>query len=124
MADFSQVGGIILYVNDMEQALVFYSQVLGIEVEHFEPNYVLLKTQGVKVSLHLAENIPGPHLGETVKLPQVYFRVEDIEGAFNHLQKERVKITRGIVKYEPSTFVFNFLDPFGNSLACESVTKH
>ena len=81
MADFSQVGGIILYVNDMEQALVFYSQVLGIEVEHFEPNYVLLKTQSVKVSLHLAENIPGPHLGETVKLPQVYFRVEDIEGA-------------------------------------------
>lgn len=124
MVDFSQLGGVILYVNDMEQALVFYAQVLGFEVEHFEPSYVTLKTQGVKLNLHLAENPPGPRLGETIKLPQVYFRVEDIEGAYNHLRKEKVQITRGIVKYEPSTFVFNFLDPFGNSLACESETKH
>jgi predicted enzyme related to lactoylglutathione lyase len=122
--DFSQVGGVILYVNDIDQAIVFYTNVLGLEVEHYEPEYVTLKTKGVKVNLHLAENPPGPRLADSVKLPQVYFQVEDIEGALLHLQQENVRITRGITKYEPSTFVFNFLDPFGNSLACESETKH
>ncbi len=62
-------------------------------------------------------------MGEKLKLPQVSFKVKDIDAAFQYLQQAKVKITRDIVEYGPTTFVFNFMDPDGNALACESDTR-
>ena len=124
MTDFSHLGGVILYVRDMERALVFYTQVLGLEVEIFEPTFVTLKTKPIKLHLHLAENPPGPRIGKSIKIPQVYFKVDDIEATFQYLQKSKIQFTRGIFEYNSSTFVFNFLDPDGNPLGCESHTRH
>ncbi|MFX1492200.1 MAG: VOC family protein, partial [Promethearchaeota archaeon] len=66
MIDFSHLSGVILYVRDMERALAFYTQVLGLEVEIFEPTFVTLKTKPVKLHLHLAENPPGPRIRKTM----------------------------------------------------------
>ena len=124
MTDFSQIGGIILYVKDIERALVFYSQVLGLEVEEFDSSFVTLRTKGVPIHLHLADNPPGPRLCETVKIPQVYFHVDNIDAAFDHLQQHNITITSGIFEYDATTFVFNFLDNDGNVLGVKSETRH
>ena len=122
--DFSQVGGIILYVKNLEKALVFYTQTLGLEVEEFDSSFVTLKTKGVPLHLHLADNPPGGRLFETVKIPQVYFYVDNIDAAFDHLQQSKVTITRDIYEYDATTFVFNFLDYDGNVLGVKSETRH
>jgi predicted enzyme related to lactoylglutathione lyase len=124
MVNFSNLGGAILYVYDMERALVFYTQVLGLEVETFQSTFVTLKTKPVKLHLHLAENPPGPRIGETMKLPQIYFEVDDIEAAFQYLRQAKVQFIRDISEYDSSTFVFNFLDPDGNPLGCKSHIPH
>lgn len=124
MIDFSNIDGIVLYVRDMERALAFYTKVLGLEVVNFESGFVTLKTQGVQLHLHRADNPPGIRLGQSVKFPQVSFKVQNLEEALHYLRSANVQITREIVEYEPSTFVFNFLDPDGNPLACESDTRN
>ena len=124
MRDFSQIGGIILYVKNLEKALVFYTQVLGLEVEEFDSSFVTLKTKGVPLHLHLSDNPPGARLFETVKIPQVYFHVDNIDAAFEYLQKHNVTITRDIYEYDATTFVFNFLDCDGNVLGVKSETRH
>ncbi|MFX1508837.1 MAG: VOC family protein [Promethearchaeota archaeon] len=122
MVDFSNISGVVLYTSDMNRALNFYTKVLGFEVVKIESGFVTLQLQNMKLYLHHAENPPGEK-GASLKIPQVSFKVDDINAAFQHLQQAEVKITRGIVKYNPTTYVFNFLDPDGNSLACESNTR-
>ena len=124
MMDFSQIGGIILYVKNLEKALVFYTQVLGLEVEEFDSSFVTLNTKGVHLHLHRADNPPGARLCESVKIPQVYFHVDNIDVAFDHLQQHNVTITRDIYEYDTTTFVFNFIDYDGNVLGVKSETRH
>ncbi|MFX1566134.1 MAG: VOC family protein [Promethearchaeota archaeon] len=76
----------------------------------------------MKLYLYYAEN-PSETPTESLKMSKVTFKVDDIDAAFHHLQEAKEQITRRIVKYSPTTFVFNFLDPDGNSLACESDTR-
>jgi predicted enzyme related to lactoylglutathione lyase len=75
----------------------------------------------MKIYLHLADNPPGPDLSERRKILQLSFKVKNIDEALQHLHKAGARITREIAEYNPTTFVFNFLDPDGNLLAC--VTK-
>ena len=124
MVDFSQVGGIILYVKNIEKALVFYTKVLGLEIEEFDSSFVTLKTKGVPLHLHLADNPPRARLHETVKIPQVYFHVDNIDVALEHLRQHNITITRGIHEYDATTFVFNCLDYDGNLLGVKSETRH
>ena len=123
MVDFSIIAGIVLYTADMERAVTFYTKVLGLKVSESEPSFVTLKTQNMKLYLHLAENRSKPNSDAKMKSAQVSFKVDDIDEALNHLKQAKVKITREIVEYNPTTYVFNFLDPDGNSLACESETR-
>ena len=119
MVDFSKVAGVVLYTSNMERAIAFYTEVLGLEVVESEPSFVTLQTKNVKLYLHLTKN--SQELESDVKMPspQVSFKVDDIDEAFNHLKQVKVNITREIVEYNPRTYVFNFVDPDGNSLACE-----
>lgn len=122
MVDFSKVSGVVLYTSEMDRALIFYTKILGFKVIDNESGFATLQLQNMKLYLHQAEN-PPMIAAESLKLPQVSFKVDDIDAAFQYLQNAKVKITRGIVEYNPTTYVFNFLDPDGNSLACESDTR-
>jgi catechol 2,3-dioxygenase-like lactoylglutathione lyase family enzyme len=123
MVDFSKVAGVVLYTTDMSQALAFYTKILGFKVVESDPSFATLQLQNMKRYLHLADNPPDPDLSERRKLPQLSFKVKNIDEALQHLHKAGVRITREIVEYNPTTFVFNFLDPDGNPLACESKTR-
>jgi predicted enzyme related to lactoylglutathione lyase len=120
MVKFSNVAGIVLYTADMERAHKFYTEVLGLVVVESEPSFATLQAENMQIYLHFTENPPKSLKGKMVKIPQVSFKVDDIDAAYKHLQDAKVNITREIVEYNPTTFVFNFLDPDGNSLACES----
>jgi predicted enzyme related to lactoylglutathione lyase len=81
---------------------------------------VTLQTKNLQLYLHHAKNPPRTQERKKIKIPQISFKVDDIDTAFTYLRQAKVNITRGIVEYDPTTFVFNFLDPDGNSMAFES----
>ncbi len=117
---FSNATGVVLYTADMKRSEKFYTEILGLKVVESKPSFVTLQAKNLRLYLHIAENPPKTYDAKKVKIFQVTFQIDDIDMTYRHLKQAQGNITHGIVKYNSTTFVFNFLDPDGNSLACES----
>ncbi|QMV72259.1 VOC family protein [Comamonas piscis] len=44
--------GVVLYVKDIERVAQFYAQVLGLQVQHREPGWVVLASTAFQLELH------------------------------------------------------------------------
>lgn len=116
MSSFDTVAEVILYVQNMDRMLSFYTDVLGIDVAGGAPEhgFVRLDTQGTDLCLHRgAEEPPGPFS------PTIVFGVDDAEAARSYLLERDVDVSE-IRSPAPGTSVIDARDPEGNELSFES----
>lgn len=118
----SKVGQIMLYVNNQDQAVSFWTEKLGFRVVSEEKNgemrwIEIAPAQGAETSIVLhnkefvAKMSPGMNLGT----PSLLFFSENIEELRNDLINKNVKV--GDIVTMPSGRVFNFADDEENYFA-------
>ncbi len=118
----SKVGQIMLYVNNQDQAVNFWTEKLGFRVVSEEKNgemrwIEIAPAQGAETSIVLhnkefvAKMSPGMNLGT----PSLLFFSENIEELRNDLMNKNVKV--GDIVTMPSGRVFNFADDEENYFA-------
>jgi predicted enzyme related to lactoylglutathione lyase len=119
--DILGVGQVSLYVTDVDRAVRFYADVLGLSHLYTFGDLAFLDCGGVRLYLHRTaaeEWRPGSIL---------YFRVADIEAAHRHL------VAHGVTVDEPPELVYRhasgveewmafFRDTEGNQLALMAQT--
>jgi len=106
------VSNVWLPVNDMERALQFYGDTLGISVKENYGKWAILELDGLTIGLNARESEqPGPEGGAVIS-----FRPADgLEQAVEQLQGKGVEVVDGITEHDWGR-VAAFKDPDGNSL--------
>lgn len=90
----NKIHKIALVTDDVEGAVAFYTQVLGLDVIERFPNeddedYVFLKAGDVKLEL-----MPEKTMGAPEGFHHISFEVESVDAAFEELKSSGVKILR------------------------------
>ncbi len=98
------------YVEDLEQAKNWYSDVLGFGPYFDQPFYVGFNVGGYELGLMPME--PGGHPGEGGTL--VYWGVPDINAAAERLKNKGAKTKNDVQDVGDGIMVATFFDPFGN----------
>jgi len=94
---------VILIVNDLDRALRFYTEVLGLKLGHRSGDYAQLDTGATRLALYtrsaMANTLGMPLQAPGVNAPgfEVGFKVADVDAAVNEL------IARGISPVVPPT---------------------
>ena len=101
-----------LPVSDMDKALEFYGDTLGLDIEQQEDDWSLVVAGAVRIGLNGRDSEHSGGEGGAV----IAFAVsEDIEGSVEELRAAGVEIA-GDVSEHPWGKVATFLDPDGNEL--------
>lgn len=119
----TKVGYVIVYVKDVEKAVPFYRDTLGIPVRFAEKGWGELETKGFTLALHGAEKAPA-------KLPEnspvVVFSVDDVRAAHAALAAAGVKAgpLRQVCAFDGQVGVSSeFTDLDGNRLSVYGMLK-
>jgi predicted enzyme related to lactoylglutathione lyase len=113
---------VILYVSDMDRAVRFYQDVLGImplapQCEDYSDQYwVVLDTGGCKLCLH-----GGGKQDRGADAPKIVFHVDDLHAAREALLSKGVSADP-IFSPAEGVLVSNSADPDGNRFSLESST--
>lgn len=120
---FSKIGQIMLYVNDQDKAVKFWTEKLGFTVIAEENN-----NQGMKwieiapkkdaettLILHNKDFVAKMSPGINLETPSLMFFTENFDQLHNHLLDKSVTV--GEIVTLPSGRVFNFADNEGNYFA-------
>lgn len=112
----SQVDNLFYNVDDMDQAVAFYRDVLGLPVKYGSADWVELDAGNVTIALRRHGSGPEgrPELAVGAGGTPV-FEVEDIEAAKAELEGKGVRFIGGIFAYG-SVKLAVFEDPNGNVL--------
>ncbi len=97
-------GFILEYVNDIEAAKRFYTDVIGLEVERYHPTYVQFQNFAIANDESLSGN----------REPEVYWLVDDAQAAFDALSPKAEILFP--LKQLPFGKVFAIKDPAGRPL--------
>lgn len=115
----STIAQVAITVSDVPRATAFYRDTLALPFLFEAPGMAFFKAGDVRLMLGLSEGAGGAQFSSVV-----YFRVDDIHGAFEELQKRGVTFTheprlihRGT---EFDLWLAFFPDPDGNTLALMS----
>ena len=106
------VSTVWLPVNDMDRALGFYGDTLGISVKENYDEWALLELDGLLIGLNARESeTPGPDGGAVIS-----FRAQQpLEQAVEDLKGKGVEVVDGITDH-PWGRIAAFKGPDGNSL--------
>ncbi|CAM3423290.1 MULTISPECIES: VOC family protein [Paenibacillus] len=118
----SQLGQIMLYVNNQDEAVKFWTEKVGFHVISEESNDQMkwieiapAKGSETSIVLHdkelVAKFSPGVNLGT----PSLMFYTENFDGLMSDLSNKNVKV--GEIVNLPSGRVFNFADEEDNYFA-------
>jgi predicted enzyme related to lactoylglutathione lyase len=105
---------VIVYVRDMERAIEFYRDTLGLEVDFETPYWTTFRTGACTFALHAIERRERG-AGE----PDPTFGVADIEAERDRLAAAGVEVTE-VREPTPGVRVFDARDPEGNRFSVES----
>lgn len=105
---------VVLYVRDMQRAVAFYRDVLGLELAFESEHWTTFRTGACTLALHAtARREPGT--GE----PDPTFLVSDANAERHRLVAASVEVTE-IREPAPGVKVFDAHDPDGNRFSIES----
>lgn len=111
----SRIGQIALTVTDVDRAIAFYRDTLGMKLLFQVPNLGFFDCAGVRLMLSGAEKPTGP--SNSV----LYFKVPDLETAFQTLQQRGAAFDRDphlVARLsDHDLWMAFFRDPDGNLLA-------
>lgn len=82
-----RIGQIAIRVRDVDRALAFYRDVLGLKFLFRVPNIAFLDCDGVRILLDTPEDTEFDHPSSII-----YFSVTDIRAGFAHLKTRGVEI--------------------------------
>lgn len=115
----SELGQISVTVHDLERAVTFYRDVLGLRYLFQAPGMAFLDCGGVRLMLALPEKPEFDHPASIL-----YYRVEDVHAAFDILSRRGVPFEAGprrIAELEDhELWMAFFRDPEGNLAALMS----
>ncbi|MFQ6065378.1 MAG: VOC family protein [Candidatus Bathyarchaeia archaeon] len=85
------IWSITLHVSDLKRAKKFYEETLGLEKKYEYPSYIGFECGGVEIGL-----IPKLEKGQRASplSPPVNLLVDNIEKAYNELERRGVKFTK------------------------------
>jgi catechol 2,3-dioxygenase-like lactoylglutathione lyase family enzyme len=116
MTGFDTLSEVIVYVQDMDRMLSFYTDVLGLEIAAGNPEHGFVEFDTGTCSFCLHAGGEGD-LGEDA--PKFVFGVEDVEAARSYLQDHDVELGE-VRSPAPGMEVCDGLDPEGNAFSIES----
>jgi predicted enzyme related to lactoylglutathione lyase len=103
---------IMLYVTDIEKAIPFYTEKLGLSIEDQMEGFVQFKQpQGTGAILALAQKGDG----KPAQNVELWWLVDDADATFADLAAKDVEIAHPL-QDEPFGRTFAIRDPFGNTL--------
>ncbi len=105
------VSNVWLPVQDMDRAVGFYRDVLGLDVQMQSPEWSELDASGLSIGLNAREGAGAQADGGAV----VTFRADDIEGEVERLKGKGAVFSGGVSSYEWGS-VAPFKDSEGNDL--------
>jgi predicted enzyme related to lactoylglutathione lyase len=112
---------IIIYVADMHSQVVFYRDVMGLQLAHpsgltdySDQHWVVFETGGCRLALHA-----GGHAPAAAGSPKLVFAVADIATARADLADRGLQLDETFSP-APGVEVANGRDPEGNPLSIES----
>ncbi|WP_089970481.1 VOC family protein [Lihuaxuella thermophila] len=119
----SQVGQIMLYVNNQDEAVNFWTEKLGFTVISEEDNgqgmrwIEIAPSKGAQTSivLHNKEMVAKMQPGLNLGTPSLMFFTENLDQLYSDLSNKQVKV--GKIVNMPSGRVFNFADDEENYFA-------
>jgi len=100
-------------VTDIQRSIRFYSEILGMEkvFENGSPiGFVILTKDDAEIHLTLSKN----HVASDRNL--VHLMVSDATSLYDHLEKNKVKIIKGLRDADYGLRQFVFADPDGNRI--------
>mgnify|MGYP001329641060 CR=1 FL=1 len=120
---FSQVGQIMLYVHNQDEAVEFWTEKLSFTVISEENNHQGLrwieiapkKDAETTLILHNKDFVAKMSPGINLETPSLMFFTENFDQLHNHLLDKSVTV--GEIVTLPSGRVFNFADNEGNYFA-------
>jgi lactoylglutathione lyase len=119
----TKLGQIMLYVNDQDEAVKFWTEKVGFHVISEEDNgegmrwieIAASKESETSIILHNKEFVAKMSPGLNLGTPSLMFFTEDLEGLYANLSEKNVTV--GEMVNMPSGKVFNFADGEGNYFA-------
>jgi predicted enzyme related to lactoylglutathione lyase len=108
-----RLGEVLVYVRDMDAALAFYRDVLGLEPDYVSEHWTTFKTGECTFCLHLT-GTREHGVGE----PDPTFMVDDVDAEHARLAEAGIEVTE-IREPVPGTRVFDARDPEGNRFSLE-----
>jgi catechol 2,3-dioxygenase-like lactoylglutathione lyase family enzyme len=118
----AQIGQIAINVKDLDRAVRFYRDTLGLSMLFQFPRLAFFDCGGVRLMLSLPEKPEFDHESSII-----YYKVEDIQGACASLREQGVSIEQGpqLVAKMPThdLWMAFFRDPDHNPLALMSEVK-
>ena len=114
-------GNATVYVSDVDSALVFYNEILGMKIKsHWGKDFAELEMNGLTIGLHPAPK-KGPRPGTSGSI-SLGFEVENLDSTVTELKAKGVKFHGSLVDDGPVRLAF-FGDPDGNSLYLTQVKR-
>jgi len=98
---FTKVDDVFFNVDDMEAAVAFYRDKLGLPVKYQSPNWVELDAGNVVIALRRYGSGPAgrPELG-VGEGATIVFQVDDLEAARRELESQGVELIGGVFEYD------------------------
>ncbi|GIO54128.1 glyoxalase [Paenibacillus rhizosphaerae] len=118
----NKLGQVMLYVNNQDQAVQFWTEKLGFRVISEENNEHMrwievapAKDAGSSIVLHDKETVAKMSEGLNLGTPSLMFFTEDVDALYRDLTDKQ--ITVGEIVELPTGRVFNFADDEANYFA-------
>jgi catechol 2,3-dioxygenase-like lactoylglutathione lyase family enzyme len=109
-----ELAEVVLYVSDMDRAIGFYRDTIGLELDVESESWTTFRTGGCTLALHLVA-VRRSGVGE----PDPTFVVADAAAERERLAAADVVVTQ-IREPAPGVRVFDLRDPDGNRISIES----
>jgi len=114
---FNRLFANCLLVNDFEKSIIFYRDVLGLEINSIEGKFADFKLEGTSLAIFEKEAattmFPKEYMGQGGGVI-LAFQVEDIQKTCDELKSKGVKIFEGPKTTPWGQTVAYFKDPDGN----------
>lgn len=107
---------IALRVNNLQECIDFYTNIIGMTLEHETNEYAYLTSGDDNISLHQDRTVS---FVETQRLEHFGFAVsspEDVDAWYQHLKQLHAKLLDEPKTFGVGTRAFSVLDPSGNEV--------
>ncbi len=116
---FRHIESVILFVADIDAAADWYAQLLGVAVEHENPQFAFVRAPGLVIGFHPADAKCSGGVGGTT----AYWEVDDLDATLAALTARGARLHRGPGRTDFGARVAMLIDPFGCTLGLNQAAR-